>query len=71
VASARNGRYGAGGFAVRDIEVYLIPDSHSGAALPGVLGARKPMPGGVAYVCRGTSCLAPIRSPEALRAALA
>ena len=71
VASTRGGRYGANGFAVRDLEVYLVPDSHAGAALPGVLGARKPMPGGVAYVCRGTSCLAPIRSPEALRAALA
>jgi uncharacterized protein YyaL (SSP411 family) len=65
------GRHGASnGFAQRDLEVYLVSDSLAAGVLPGVLGERKPLPGGVAYVCRGTSCLAPIRAPERLRAML-
>jgi uncharacterized protein YyaL (SSP411 family) len=48
--------------------VYLIPPD--AGPLPGLLGERRAMDGGVAYVCRGTSCLAPIRSAADLAAAL-
>jgi len=39
-------------------------------ALPGLLAQRRPQPGGVAYLCRGTTCLAPITDPLELTAAL-
>jgi uncharacterized protein YyaL (SSP411 family) len=63
-------RRAAAGLARRDLEVYMIPDRVAAGELPGVLCARKPEPGGVAYVCRGTHCLAPLRTPEELRDAL-
>ena len=34
--------------------------------LPGLLGERKPRDGGVAYLCQGASCQAPILSIEDL-----
>ena len=48
--------------------IYLIDSAID--ALPGLLGERRPHPGGIAYVCRGTTCLAPITSPTELAAAL-
>jgi uncharacterized protein YyaL (SSP411 family) len=51
-------------------DVYIIPDSPE--ALPGALGAQGYQSGGgVAYVCRGTQCLAPLTDPTRLRAAIA
>jgi uncharacterized protein len=50
------------------LERYFIPDQATG--LPGTLAAQGHVAGGVAYVCRGTSCLPPIRSKEDLRVAL-
>jgi len=41
-----------------------IPDSETD--LPGALATRKPQMGAVAYICRGTSCSAPIASLEEL-----
>jgi len=49
--------------------VFAIPDSCE--TLPGLLGERKPAPGGIAYVCKGTSCQAPATSVDELRAAIA
>ena len=49
---------------MRRADVYCIPAS--AAALPGVLAAQAPARGGVAYVCRGTHCLAPIDTPESI-----
>jgi uncharacterized protein YyaL (SSP411 family) len=40
-------------------------------ALPGALAARRPEGAAVAYLCRGTSCGPPLRTIEALAAALA
>ena len=48
--------------------IYLIDSAID--ALPGLLGERRPHPGGIAYVCRGTTCLAPITSPTELATAL-
>jgi hypothetical protein len=48
--------------------VFLIPADAAG--LPGVLAQRKPRKGGIAYVCTGLSCRAPIHSPRKLAAAL-
>jgi len=39
--------------------------------LPGLLAARAPRPGGVAYVCTGTQCLAPVLDAQALVATVA
>ncbi|HET9484792.1 MAG TPA: thioredoxin domain-containing protein [Xanthomonadales bacterium] len=39
-------------------------------ALPGLLAQRTPRPAGVAYLCRGTTCQAPIEEPLVLLAAL-
>jgi len=50
--------------AMRRTDVYPIPAASS---LPGVLAAQKYTSGGVAYLCRGTSCQPPIGSPESLR----
>lgn len=47
--------------------VFAIPDQ--AVDLPGDLAARRPEPGGVAYVCGAAGCLPPIRSLEALSAA--
>ena len=48
--------------------VYLIDSALQD--LPGLLAQRRAQPGGVAYVCRGTSCLPPIPHPTELAAAL-
>jgi uncharacterized protein len=50
------------------IDVFYIP-SHVGD-LPGLLAQRAPRDGGVAYVCEGLTCRAPIESPRALAHAL-
>ncbi len=50
------------------IDVFFIPPTS--ASLPGVLAQRKPRKGGIAYVCTGMSCRAPIRSPRKLSEAL-
>jgi len=42
--------------------VIAIPESET--ELPGLLAARVPHPGGIAYLCRGTSCQAPLTSLE-------
>ncbi|HEX6614275.1 MAG TPA: thioredoxin domain-containing protein [Rhodanobacteraceae bacterium] len=49
-------------------DAFLIPAD--AAELPGVLAQRKPRKGGIAYVCTGLSCRAPIHSPRKLAAAL-
>jgi uncharacterized protein len=49
-------------------DVFIVPaDSKS---LPGLLAQRTPREGGVAYVCSGMSCRAPIHSPTAMIEAL-
>ncbi len=49
-------------------DVFVIPAASR--ALPGVLALRKPRKGGIAYVCSGTICRAPIHSPRRLSQAL-
>ncbi|MGN6728547.1 MAG: thioredoxin domain-containing protein [Rhodanobacteraceae bacterium] len=49
-------------------DAFMIPAD--AAALSGVLAQRKPRKGGIAYVCTGLSCRAPIHSPRKLAAAL-
>ncbi|HEY8010841.1 MAG TPA: thioredoxin domain-containing protein [Rudaea sp.] len=49
-------------------DVYFIPASADG--LGGILDAQKYDSGGVAYLCRGTQCLPPLATPQALAAAL-
>src|SRR5579875_591402 len=51
------------------IDVFFIPSSL--ADLPGLLAQRSPRAGGVAYVCEGLSCRAPVESPGALAALFA
>jgi uncharacterized protein len=46
-------------------ESYFIPADAAG--LPGALNAQKYISGGVAYLCRGTTCGPPILRPENLR----
>jgi hypothetical protein len=46
----------------------FVPDEE--ARLPGLLTARSPAAGGVAYLCNGSHCQAPIATPEALGRAL-
>jgi uncharacterized protein YyaL (SSP411 family) len=48
---------------------FAIPDAAED--LPGLLGARRPAVGPVAYVCSGTACRAPITRLDELTAALA
>jgi uncharacterized protein YyaL (SSP411 family) len=51
--------------------VVAVPEPAPGAApLPAALAARPALPGGVAYVCRGTHCSAPLASLAALLAEL-
>lgn len=45
-------------------DLYRIPPES--AAPPGILAAQGHQAGGVAYVCRGSSCLPPVTEPEAL-----
>jgi uncharacterized protein YyaL (SSP411 family) len=47
--------------------VFAIPNGEG--ELPGDLADRKAEPGEVAYLCTGTSCLPPVRSPDELRKA--
>jgi uncharacterized protein len=47
---------------------FAIPDD--AASLPGLLAERAPRGAGVAYVCDGMTCRAPIDTPAALEAAL-
>ncbi|HEX7916057.1 thioredoxin domain-containing protein [Rudaea sp.] len=49
----------------RGIDAYFVPD-HAGD-LPGAIAAQTYIAGGVAYVCRGTQCDAPLRDASALR----
>jgi uncharacterized protein YyaL (SSP411 family) len=46
------------------VDAFLIPDGAT--KLPGVLAARESRGDGVAYVCSGLTCQAPITSPDAL-----
>ena len=50
------------------VDMYLIPPQ--AADLPGTLAAQTYAPGGVAYVCKGMQCLAPIATPAGLAEAL-
>ncbi|HET9834865.1 MAG TPA: thioredoxin domain-containing protein [Rhodanobacteraceae bacterium] len=50
------------------VDAFVIPADAD--ALPGVLTQRKPADGGIAYLCTGLSCRAPIRSAHELAAAL-
>jgi uncharacterized protein len=47
---------------------FVIPSD--AGELPGLLGERKPAATTRSYVCRGTSCLAPLEGVDALRASL-
>jgi uncharacterized protein YyaL (SSP411 family) len=47
-------------------QVYFIADEVQANELPDALADKRPQPGGVAYVCNGSVCEAPIESPEAL-----
>jgi uncharacterized protein YyaL (SSP411 family) len=47
---------------------FFIPDN--AGSLPGLLGARKPVGSGVAYLCRGTTCEAPLTDLDAVVAKL-
>ncbi|HVX05596.1 MAG TPA: DUF255 domain-containing protein, partial [Rhodanobacteraceae bacterium] len=50
------------------VDAFLIPDDATD--LPGVLAAREPRGDGVAYVCSGLVCQAPVTAPNALAEAL-
>jgi uncharacterized protein YyaL (SSP411 family) len=43
------------------VDAYFV--THAAGSLPGTLAAQTYVSGGVAYVCRGAQCLAPIRDP--------
>ncbi len=60
-------REAAGGFRP-DRLAFFIPADASG--LPGLLAERRAGPRPVAWLCRGTHCLAPIENPEELEEAL-
>jgi len=55
------------------VDAFVIPDDATN--LPGVLAAREPCGDGIAYVCSGLVCHAPVTAPDALvdslRAAIA
>lgn len=53
----------------RHAEVYVIPPQAAG--LPALLAAQAHRPGGIAYLCRGSACEAPLAAPEALLATAA
>ncbi|HET8942840.1 MAG TPA: thioredoxin domain-containing protein [Rudaea sp.] len=53
---------------LRRCDVYFIADTQT--KLPGTLAAQTCTDGGVAYVCRGTQCEAPLQSPDELAVAL-
>ncbi|HVF34925.1 MAG TPA: thioredoxin domain-containing protein [Candidatus Saccharimonadia bacterium] len=49
--------------APTEARVYVVAD---GAPLPGLLAQRAPRAGGIAYLCRGMTCQAPIADPGEL-----
>ena len=55
-------------YAPRRLVVGIPADA---TGLPGLLAHREPRPGGVAYLCRGHHCLAPLTTPDDLAAVLA
>ena len=59
---------GEGAIGRDDSAVFFIPSAAK--SLPGLLAQRKPRKGGVAYVCSGLACRAPIHSPRRLAGAL-
>ena len=67
-ASDRAWRDVARTVSAKDVHVFVVPDAAK--ALPGMLAARAPRAGGVAYLCRGMQCSAPIGSAENLVEAL-
>jgi hypothetical protein len=50
------------------LDAFFIPAGSK--SLPGVLAQRRPRKGGIAHVCSGLSCRAPIHSPRRLREVL-
>jgi uncharacterized protein YyaL (SSP411 family) len=48
--------------------VFGIPDRCQ--SLPGLLAERKAAPGGIAYICTGTSCQPPVTSLQQLKSQL-
>jgi len=66
-AAAEEQRWRETGAPARRTDIYLIP---AAASVSGVLAAQKYTSGGVAYVCRGTSCQPPITAPDALHESL-
>lgn len=56
------------GNAAQAADVYIVPSNANG--LTGVLASQSYRTGGLAYVCRGTSCLPPVTDLSALRTAL-
>ena len=65
---ARGWREIAARLRLRGEPVYVIPEG--AAALPESLDAQRVEVGGVAYVCEGMMCLAPIDTPDELAALL-
>jgi len=57
------------GMSMRRIDIYLI--AADAADLPAILRAQTHASGGVAYVCRGSQCLPPLRDASALGSYLA
>ncbi|HEU4663406.1 MAG TPA: thioredoxin domain-containing protein [Dokdonella sp.] len=55
------------GAALQHADAYRIPSS---CVLPGALGAQRHAAGGLAWVCRGTTCLPPIADPAQLAASV-
>ena len=52
----------------RATDVYVVPPDAIG--LPPAMEAQKYTPGGVAYICVGTSCLPPVMTSESLRTSM-
>ncbi|HEY7871192.1 MAG TPA: thioredoxin domain-containing protein [Rudaea sp.] len=53
----------------RRVDAYFIP--RDAGKLPGILAAQKYATGGLAWVCRGTQCEAPTRTPAQLQSHMA
>ena len=53
----------------RRVDAYFIP--RDAGKLPGILDAQKHAAGGLAWVCRGTQCEAPARTPAQLQSHMA
>ena len=54
--------------APRRCDIYVI--ANTVGSLPGTLAAQTYFHGGIAYLCRGTQCEAPLKTPQDLAAAL-